>query len=156
MTTRMIQRDAVSAAQAECYITIDGNRYNFMQLKEFESKLNINIADVPILGRVMTGHKPTSMSGEWSGTAYYNQSVLRELALKYKNTGIAEYFDIQATNEDPATAIGRQTVVLKDCLASESILAKFAAGEDILEEDLSGTFDDFEMPNKFSVLQGMI
>ncbi|WP_130862398.1 phage tail tube protein [Bacilliculturomica massiliensis] len=154
--SRMLSRDAVSAHKAECYITIKGNRYNFMQLKEFEAKLTVNVQEVPILGRTMVGHKPTTMTGEWSGTAYYNQSVLRELAKEYKDTGVAEYFDIQVTNEDPATLVGPQTVVLKDCLSSESILAKFTAGEDVLEEELSGTFDDFEMPNKFKVLNGML
>lgn len=154
--SQMLARDAVSAHKAECFITIRGNRYNFMQLKEFEAKVSVNVQEVPILGRTMVGHKPTTMLGEWSGTAYYNQSILRELAREYKETGVAEYFDIQVTNEDPSTFIGPQTVILKDCLTSESILSKFAASEDVLEEELSGSFDDFEMPEKFKTMEGML
>lgn len=33
----MEANDAVSGSMAECYVTIDGNRYNMMQLYSFES-----------------------------------------------------------------------------------------------------------------------
>ena len=65
------------------------------------------------------------------------------------------YFDIQVTNEDPTSAVGRQTIILKNCLFEGGILAKFDADSEYLDEDLSGTFDDWEMPEKFSLLEGM-
>ena len=101
MAIKMNAKDSVSASLAECYITIDGERYNFMQLISFESKWNVNITEIPILGQVGKGHKPTYGSGEWSGTAHYNQSVIRDMMLRYKNEGYMQYFDIQVTNEDP-------------------------------------------------------
>lgn len=155
MSEIMNAKDTVSASLAECYITIDGERYNFMQLISFESSWKMNVAEVPILGKVGKGHKPTSGSGEWSGTAHFNQSVLREIMLKYKNKGRMPYFDIQVTNEDPTSSVGRQTIILKDCLFEGGILAKFDADSEYLDEDLSGTFDDWEMPETFSLLEGM-
>lgn len=153
----MNAKDAVSGSLAECYITIDGERYNFMQLISFEAKWTANISEVPILGRVNKGHKATGGSGEWSGTAHYNQSVLRKLMKKYQDTGVMQYFEIQVTNEDPTTTIGRQTVILRDCLADSTILAKFdASSSDYLDEDLSGTFESWEMPEEFTTLDGMI
>lgn len=152
---KMHAMDAVSASLAECYITVDDERYNFMQLINFESKWNINITEVPILGQVGKGHKATSGSGEWSGTAHYNQSVMRKLLLRYKNEGKMIYFDIQISNEDPTSAVGRQTVVLKDCLTEGGILAKFDADSEYLDEELSGTFDDWDMPETFTLLDGM-
>ena len=112
-------------------------------------------SEIPILGQVGKGHKPTYGSGEWSGTAHYNQSVLRDVMLRYKNRGQMLYFDIQVTNEDPTSAVGRQTIILKNCLFEGGILAKFDADSEYLDEDLSGTFDDWEMPEKFSLLEGM-
>ena len=58
----------------------------------------------------MRGHKTVGLSGSFSGTAHYNTSVLRKLLVDYKNTGIDTYFEIQITNEHPASAAGRQTV----------------------------------------------
>ena len=155
MAIKMNAKDSVSASLAECYVTIDGERYNFMQLISFESSWKMNISEIPILGQVGKGHKPTDGSGEWSGTAHYNQSVLRDVMLRYKNRGQMLYFDIQVTNEDPTSAVGRQTIILKNCLFEGGILAKFDADSEYLDEDLSGTFDDWEMPEKFSLLEGM-
>ena len=155
MAITMNAKDSVSASLAECYITIDGERYNFMQLISFESSWNVNITEVPILGKVGKGHKPTSGSGEWSGTAHYNQSVIRDMMLRYKNEGYMQYFDIQVTNEDPTSSVGRQTIILKDCLVEGGILAKFDADSEYLDEDLSGTFEEWEMPERFTMLEGM-
>ena len=155
MAIKMNAKDSVSASLAECYITIDGERYNFMQLISFESKWNVNITEIPILGQVGKGHKPTYGSGEWSGTAHYNQSVIRDMMLRYKNEGYMQYFDIQVTNEDPTPAVGRQTIILKDCLVEGGILAKFDADSEYLDEDLSGTFEDWDMPERFTMLDGM-
>ena len=73
----MEANDAVSGSMAECYVTIDGNRYNMMQLYSFESSAKVNSQDVKILGRTGIGKKPTGWSGSWKGTAHFNQSVFR-------------------------------------------------------------------------------
>lgn len=148
--------DAIAGSQASAYITLeDGKRYNLMQLVNFESKMEINTTEVAILGKTGKGNKPTGWTGTWSATAHYNQSVLRKMWLDYKNTGKLPTFDIQVTNEDPTSAIGRQTIILKNCLSNGGILAKFDADADTLDEDIEGTFDDWEMPETFSLLAGM-
>lgn len=151
----MNAKDAVYGSMAECFITIEGNRYNFMSLTEFESKWETKITDVNILGKVGKGHKAAGGNGTWSGTAHYNQSIFRKIADQYQKTGIMPYFEIQVTNEDPTSSVGRQTVVHHDCLCDTFILAKFQAGEDLLEEELSGTFETFDLPETFTMLQGM-
>ena len=148
--------DAVAGSQASAYITLsDGNRYCFMQLYSFESNMEINIAEVPILGKAGKGNKPTGWSGTWSGTAHYNQSIFRKMMLEYKRTGYMPTFDIQVTNEDPTASIGRQTIILKNCLMKGGTLAKYDADSETLDEDIEGTFDDWEMPEAFSLLNGM-
>ena len=147
--------DAIYGALAECYVTIDGNRYHLMQMVNFDSHYKPNIVDVPILGRVTKGHKMAGGSGSWSGTAHYNTSVFRQWILNYKKTGKLVPFEIQVTNEDESATVGRQTIILKDCLLDDVTLAKFDANDAILDEDLSGTFDDFEMPETFTNLSGM-
>jgi hypothetical protein len=151
----MDARDAVSGSLAECFITIGGTRYNFMQIIDFESKIDKTKTKVPILGRTGKGNKSTGWEGTFKGTAHYNQSELRKLLVKYKETGEDEYFDIQVTNEDPSSSIGRQTVIHKDCNLDGGTLAKFDADAEYLDEDIEGTFEDFEMPETFSLLAGM-
>ena len=136
----MNAKDAVSASLAECFVTIEGNRYNFMQA---------------ILGRTGKGNKTTGWKGSGSATFHYNTSIFREQLYRYKETGQDVYFDIQITNEDPTSSVGRQTIILKDCNVDGGILAKFDADAEYLDEDLDFTFEDWEMPEQFSHLQGM-
>lgn len=155
MAVTMNAQDAVYGSLAECYVTIDGERYNMMQLYEFESSASINTVDVPILGRTGKGKKPGGWEGTWSGTAHYNQSVIRRWFLNYCKTGVMTPFEIQVTNEDPSSAAGRQTITHTGCLIDSLILAKYNADEEILDEDISGTFDDWDMPQEFTPLNGM-
>jgi len=148
-------KDAVSAKLAECFVTIEGNRYNFMQMINFEAKFEKNKLNVPILGKTGEGNKSAGWKGTFSATAHYNQSIFRELFLRYKNTGEDVYFEIQITNEDPTSAAGRQTVVFIDCNINGGILAKFDADGEYLDEDIDGTFEDFTMPETFTLLDGM-
>lgn len=156
MSNYMKASDVIVASLAKAFVTLGGKRYEMIQFTEFESKFNVKIGEVAILGKVMKGHKATGADGEWSAKAHFNQSIFREVMVEYKNTGVFPYFDIQVTNEDTSSKVGRQTVILKDCLFEGGILSKFEAGGEFLEEELSGTFDDFEMKNKFNLLEGMI
>ena len=151
----MNARDAVSASLAECFVTIEENRYNFMQAIDLEAKITRSKVQVPILGQTGRGNKATGWHGTGTATFHYNSSVFRELMYKFKQSGEDVYFDIQISNEDPTSAAGRQTVVLKDCNIDSSILAKFDADSDFLSEELSFTFEDFEMPEVFTKLDGM-
>ncbi len=151
----MNAKDAVSAALAECYVTIDGSRYNFMQAINLEAKIEKTKSEIPILGRTGKGNKTTGWKGSGSATFHYNTSIFRQLLYKYKETGEDVYFDIQITNEDPTSAVGRQTVILKDCNVDGGLLAKFDADAEYLDEDLDFTFEDWQMPETFKVLQGM-
>ena len=151
----MKSKDALSAKLAECYVTIGQNRYNFMQAINFEAKFEKTKSEVAILGKTGSGNKSTGWKGTGSATFHYNTSIFREMMLKYKNTGEDIYFEIQVTNEDPTSSAGRQTVVFIDCNIDGGILAKFDADGEFLDEDMDFTFEDFKMPEKFKLLDGM-
>ncbi len=151
----MNEDNAIYGALAECFITIDGRRYNFMSMTEFESTWEAKIVDVPILGKVGMGHKMAGGKGSWKGTAHYNQSHIRAIADQYQKTGVMPRFEIQVTNEDPGSTIGRQTIIHRGCLCDKFTLAKFKSGEELLDEELSGTFDSWDMPEKFNDMPGM-
>lgn len=156
MAVLMNARDAVSAAMAECYVTIDGTRYNFMQAINLEAKIEKNKTEVPILGKSGRGNKSVGWRGKGSATAHYNQSVMRKLLEKYKDTGEDAYFEMQIINDDPTSAAGRQTVILTDCNMDGGILAKFDADGEYLDESFSFTFDDFLIEESFRSLAGAL
>lgn len=155
MAQTMNAKDAVSASLAECFVTIEGNRYNFMQAINLEASIEKSKTTVPILGKTGKGNRSTGWNGSGSATFHYNTSIFRQLLERYKNTGEDVYFDIQVTNEDPTSSVGRQTVILKDCNIDGGILTKFDADAEYLDEDMDFTFDDFEIPEKFNILAGM-
>ncbi len=151
----MNAKDSVGASLAECFVIIEGNRYNFMQALNLEAKFEKTKTEVPILGKTGKGNKATGWKGTGSATFHYNTSIFRQLLERYKKTGQDVYFDIQVTNEDPTSSVGRQTVILKDCNVDGGILAKFDADGEYLDEDMDFTFEDFEIPEKFKLLDGM-
>lgn len=158
MAQTMQARNAVSAKMAECYITIDGNRYNFMSAINLEVTFEKNKIEVPILGRMNRGHKATSSSITGSAEFHLNTSVWREIAYKFQETGEDLYFDMQITNEDiTASDIGRQTIILYDCNFDSVTLAAFDAdSDDVLTESMDFTAERFEMPEKFTEMDGML
>lgn len=155
MSTVMKAKDAVYASLAQCFLTIEGNRYLFMQAINLEAKMDKTKTKVPILGKTGKGNKASGWEGTGSATFHYNTSIIREMLKKYKDTGEDIYFDIQISNEDPTSAVGRQTIILRDCNVDGGILAKFDANGEYLDEDMDFTFEDWEMPETFQLLEGM-
>lgn len=152
---KMKARDAISGSLARCYVTVENIRYHMLDMIDFEAKYTPKIVEVPILGQVSKGHKPAGASGTFTGTIHYNTSTFRKIMYQYKINGYMPYFDIQVTNEDPTSTIGSQTTILKDCLLDEQIVAKFDTNADYLSETISGTFDDWELPTEFDLLEGV-
>lgn len=148
-------KDTVSASLAECYAVLDGTRYNLMQAINLEATMEKTKTEVPILGKTGKGNKASGWTGTGSATFHFNTSIFRKFMKRYKDSGEDFYFDIQVTNEDPTTAVGSQTIILKDCNLDSIILAKFDADGEYLDEDMDFTFEDWEMPEEFKELDGM-
>ena len=155
MAVSMNVKDAISASLAECYVTIEGKRYNFMQAINLEAKMEKTKKTVPILGKTGKGNRSSGWKGTGSATFHYNTSIFRELLSKYKESGEDTYFDIMVTNEDKTSSVGRQTVILKDCNVDGGVLAKFDTEAEYLDEEMDFTFEDWEIPEKFTPLEGM-
>ena len=154
----MHARNAVSAKMAECYVTIDGNRYNFMSAINVEVTFEKKKTEVPILGRMNRGHKSTGSTITGSAEFHLNTSIWRELAYRFQETGEDLYFDMQITNADAtATDIGRQTVILYDCNFDSVTLAAFDAdSDDVLTESIDFTAERFEIPEKYTMMDGVL
>ena len=71
------------------------------------------------------------------------------MLLKYAKEGILPSFKLVVTNEDKGTSIGKQTVVLYDCVIDSVNLVKFDVDSDALDEDMDFTFSDFDLLDEF-------
>ena len=149
----MHAKDAISASLAECFVTIEGNRYNFMQAINLEAKIQKEKKAVPILGRTGKGNKSIGWKGTGSATFYCNTRIFTDLHNRYKAKGEDVYFDIQVRNYDKTAAAdtGARIVVLKDCNINGGLLTSFDAGKDWLEETIEFTFEDFEIKENFKL-----
>lgn len=153
--TTLNAKDTLSAAEAECYVTIEGRRYNFMTAINLEARAERTKVEVPILGKPGKGNKAVGWKGTGSATFHYNTPIFRNLMKRFKDTGEDIYFDIMVINEDRTSDSGRQSVILKDCNFDDIILAKFDADGEYLDEEMNFTFEDFEIPEEFNMLNGM-
>ncbi len=155
-TTIMNAKDTLSAKLAECYVTINGSRYNFMQAINMEAVMEKSKVQVPILGKTARGNKSTGWSGKGKAKFHYNTGVFRRLLKEYKNSGEDIYFEIQVINEDPTTSVGRQSIVLTDCNLDGGVIAKFDADGSYLDEEMEFTFEDFRIVEEFKNIDGML
>jgi hypothetical protein len=150
------ERDTINGKQAKAYATINGRVEELFYAKSLEATIEKNKADVPTLGRTNVGKKTASWSGTGSMTIYYLTSLFRELTLEYINTGRDFYFDLQVVNGDPSSGAGKQTVVLKNCNLDSVIAAKFdATSDDMLDEEVSFTFDGYDIMDRFTPVNGL-
>lgn len=155
MSTTMNAKDAISAKLAKAYITIGTNRYLLFQAKNLEATFEKTKSEVAILGKTGMGHKSTGWNGTGSMTIYKNTEIFDDMCERFKLTGEDTYFDLQITNEDPTSAAGRSTKILKGCNIDGAVIAAFDADGEWLEQDVDFTFEDYESPEKFSQLAGM-
>lgn len=156
MSNVMLAKDSISAALAQCYVTIGERRYNLMTAIKMEAKFKKNKVKIPSLGKTGKGNKSVSWEGTGSCTMHYNTSIFREMMFNFKDTGDDVYFEMEITNDDPSSDAGSQTITLLQCNIDGGVLAKFDASSDsYLDEDVDFTFDDFDMPKKFEELIGL-
>lgn len=143
--------ETVSGSQGSVFAEIEGKRYVLASLSKFKGTFKNNISKGGVLGLSGKQNKPAGWEGEWEATFYYNQTTFRELAQRYAETGMFPTFNIQVINEDPMSVakIGRQSMTFIDCIAEEITMAMIDVDAESLDEDISGTFNDFKINDKF-------
>ncbi len=119
--------------------------------KSLEATCEIQKTEVKTLGKRGSQHKPNGWNGSGSLTIYYATSTFRKMAIDYMKNGIPVYFDLTVINNDPASTIGPQTTLLKNCTLDSVLLAKFDVDAEVLDESMDFTFDDADLLNEFGV-----
>lgn len=147
--------DAISGKHAKAYATIDGQVEELFYARSLEATIEKNKVDVPILGKTNTPQRSAGWSGSGTLTVYYVTSKFRQLMRQYIQTGQDFWFDLMVTNEQPGSSTGKQTVFLKGCNLDSVIAARFdATSDDMLEEEMPFTFDDYDIKDQFNTITG--
>lgn len=149
------ESDAISGKHAKAFLTINGQVEELFYARTLEATIEKNKTNVPTLGKTNVGQKAVGWNGIGTMNIYYVTSLFRRKMLEYIKTGRDFYFDLQVTNEDPTSTVGRQTVVLKNCNLDSIIAAQFdATSDEALNEDVSFTFDDYDILEQFNAPTG--
>ena len=145
-------KDTINGALGTCFAIIDGNRYEIMQAKNVEAKVEKTKSEIPILGLTSKQHK----AGGWNGTGtmevYYISSLFRQIMLEYMKNGVDTYFELLITNEDPTSATGKQTVLLKGVNINSMVITKLDIEKDALDETMTFTFNDADLLDVFDAV----
>ncbi|MCI9140265.1 phage portal protein [bacterium 1XD42-8] len=141
--------DIISGQEGKATAVIDGAVHDMIYVKNIEATLEKNKTEVRTLGKRGTQQKTAGWSGSGSMNIYYVTSLFRKMALRYVKDGVDTYFTITIINEDPGSSIGRQTITLYNCNIDSVLLAKLDVENEILDEDVEFTFDDFDMMDSF-------
>lgn len=145
-------KDIVNSAEGSAFMTRNGQNLELFYVKNASASVEPDVQELKVLGRRMTGHKMTGLTGSGSMTIYGITSDFIQMAVDFKKNGITPYFNLKLSQEDKESAVGRQTVMLFDCLTSSIPLFDMDIDDPIIEQEVEFTFDDFDVPEKFKRL----
>jgi Protein of unknown function (DUF2001). len=145
----LLAKDTLSGQEGTATMNVNGSIETLFYLKNFEATIEKNKESIRTIGKRGEQHKTNGFSGEGSMTIYYVTSRFRQMMLEYAKKGIDLYFDITVTNSDPTSSVGKQTTVVRNCNLDSILIAKLDVEETALEEEVSFTFDDFDILEDF-------
>lgn len=149
MSRTLSARDIVSGQSGTAFMNINGRNVEMFYLKSIDATLDMEKASVRTLGRTGEQHKTVGWSGSGSMTIFAVTSDFLEIGLDYVKNGKVTYFDIKTTNEDVNSSVGRQSILLRDVTLDSIPLSILDTESDFLEQDLSFTFEDYDLLEKF-------
>lgn len=150
MAKTMISKDTICGKEGRAYAKINGNNEEMFFAKTIEATIEITKAEIKAIGKRMTGHKVTGMTGTGSMTIHYVTPLFRSLLKQYKDTGRAVYFDMVIENDDPDSVAGKQVTLLMGVNLNSVLLTKLDGdSDDTLEEDIEFTFEDYDFLQTF-------
>lgn len=152
MTQKFLEfKDTVSGQEGKAFITMNGQNFELFYLKKVDGKIEKEKAEGKTLGKRGKQSKATGYKGTGTLIIYYVTPLFIEMIMKYIKEGIDIYFDITVINEDPNSLAGKQTIVLKNCNLDEVPVALLDVESEALEQEMSFTFDDIDLLDKFKM-----
>lgn len=144
--------DTISSTEGKAYITINGTNRELFEIVSLKAQLDMQVQSKRMLGHRMTQHKVTGAEGTGSMTMYFMNSEMLKLAINYIKNGKYGSLKLQVKNEDKASTVGSQEVLLLNVILNTIPVAILDSdSEDPLTIDTDFTFDDIEGLNYFAL-----
>lgn len=143
--------DVISGKMATAFIKHEGKNIPCSWFTAIEAVMKKKKNEAPRLGTTSLMRRSMGWTGTGSAKMYFSNSIIRALAQSYAKEGKDIFVDMVVTNDDPSSTLGAQAILLKNVNFDEVVLAKFDVhGDAPLDEEVSFTFDDFEILSSFS------
>ena len=146
----LLERDALNGKQGSAFITLNGQNIEMFGMKKFQSVAEFQETDFKVVGTTLVQKKTTGVTLTGSMTIYYGTPHFLRLLQDYIKTGKLPYFTLQITNDDPATSVGTQTVVLYNVKLQKLPVAMLDADADFLEMEVGFSYTSLEVLNYFN------
>lgn len=146
----LLERDALNGKEGTGYAIIEGKKLPIFRFRNLFFKATMEQAVFAVVGTVKRQRKTTGIDMTGSFVVYSGMREWGRMVKKFLNTGIHEYFELQVTNDDPNSTIGRQTVSIINCKISECDVFSFDVESNFLEQNVSFTALDFEYLDQFN------
>ena len=144
--------DTISAREGKAYITIDGQNRELFEISALTAQIDLTVQERRMLGHRMTQHKVVGATGTGSMTMYFMNSEMLNQTIQYLRTGNYRGLKVQVKNEDPASTIGKQEVVLLNVIPTSIPAAVIDdQSDDPITFDTDFTFDDIEILESFAL-----
>lgn len=137
-------------------VEVNGRRRDYIFATDFESKIALNNVDVPRICTREQGKKAGTVTMTGTATVYYMDPETRRIVLDYVRTGVWPNIVMIVRNEDKDSRSGAQTVIHNNVKFDEITLSKFGASTDLLDEQITFSYDTPEITEEFTELQDSI
>lgn len=150
----LLAQDAPNGKQGKAFITLHKDTgdeiHELFSAKKINMKVDYTKTDFKVIGTTTIQKKTTGASKTGTMTIYQGTPLFIEMAREYEANGKVLYFDLQVTNEDPSTRIGKQTIAYYDCSLDSIPLSILDADADFLEEEVGLSYRAFEVLSTFN------
>ena len=149
---RKVFKDVQNAKFGDVYATIGGRRLHMMNVKNIKPTASIKTTEVPVLGNMIVGRKPTGLELKITMTVYKVSETFDDMVETFKNTGILPPMDLQVTNgPDVSSSIGSSTKIYRDCVLDGDVLLGMLDAEDkLIEQEITCFAMDYDSLGKYT------
>lgn len=145
----LLEKDAINGKEGRVFCTIDGRMVEMFSVKKVQIDYSLNETDFTVVGTRLVQKKTTGITLTGSMDIYYGTHDFKQLIADYVSSGKLPYFTMQITNDDPASSVGVQTVILYNVKITSGVLAMLDADSDVLTESVNFSFTSFKILESF-------
>ena len=147
-------QNTLNGNEGKGFVTIDVKTRELFELQKLEAVIELIVSERKVLGNRMVQHKVVGAKGTGSITMYFNNAELLKTVQTYLQKGKMPEISIQAYNQDPASDVGRQEMILRDVIISKLLAVKLDGdSEDALTHESDFTFNRMDGLEYFKTVE---